>query len=189
MKIQIFRSVEYCCSSIPWKMPRDQRGSSVFSGTLEIKSIADDKGWHFCSIIHGATFRIDAAEWVEISIPGRAWPGIEFSVHAWSSQVPAPGRACTDPQPRAVLCQGLWTSHFIPWALCSSAKRHDDCLLCKVLQDLLEISALKRGVSLFPPRHRAVAVPLSLPPRESRKWWWCCGWGKQEIMVVLWFET
>lgn len=42
-------------------------------------------------IIHGVTFKIDAAEWVEISTLGRALPGVVFSI-------PEAGRALTHSQ-------------------------------------------------------------------------------------------
>lgn len=156
---------------------------SGFSGSLEVKSIADDKGWHFCSDYPWSHIQNKCC-WVgRDQHPGK---GITWGcvLQPWSSQVMGTrlSPACTDPQPRALLCQRSVNESLHPLdSVAHLPKRHDDCLLCKVLWDLLEISALKRGVFPLLSKAQSSAIPLSLPllcsvPASKEK---------QEMMVML----
>lgn len=162
---------------------------SVFPGTLGVKSLADEEGWHFCS----------EYPWDHVhSLPrvGRdQHPGKGISQGCVLHPRSSPSPACTDPRPRSA--RGLWTSHFIPLT---------QLLICQpgtMIASFVKYCKGPAGGKCFEERcfsssfqgteqqqsHCPRLCFSFLSPRESRKWWWYCGWGKREIMVVLWFET
>lgn len=110
----------------------------------------------FVQLIHGATFKGDATKWIEISSLGKAlcWtvfsfpeaatsPGYEAEpcLHTHSGFWPA-----AKTQAGALLCQRSANKSLHPLdSVAHLQKRDDDYLLCKVLWELLEISAFKRG--------------------------------------------
>lgn len=172
MKIQFLKGL----SSSVIKPLQGCRGMEVvspfsgLSGTFEVKPVANDEGWHFCS--DGATFKGDATKWVGVGISslGRA---LHRAVFSFPEAATSPGYR-TDPclhahgghwppartRAGALLCQGSVNKSLHPLDLVAHLqKRDDDYLLCKVLWDLLEISAFKRGVFPFLSKARSGGNP------------------------------
>lgn len=91
----------------------------------------------------------------------------------------------TDPQPRALLSRGLWTSHFIPLTQLLICQRGTMIAsFVKYFRTFCGEVLWREVFFLFPPRHRAVAVPLSLPLLCSVP----ASKGKQEMLVILWLR-
>lgn len=116
----------------------------------------------FVQIIHGSTFKGDATKWVEVGISSLG-TALHRTVFSFPEAATSPGYGA-EPclytrggywppakiQAGAVLCQRSVNKSLHPLDLVAHLqKRDDDYLLCKVLWDLLDISAFKRGVFRF----------------------------------------
>lgn len=138
-------------------------------------------------VIHGSTSKGDATKWAEISSLGRAlhWKGPSAATRPEYQTEPglhAHG-GCWLPaktQAGALLCQKSVNTSLHPLDSVAHLQKSDvDYLLCKVLWDLLGISAFKRGVLPF--LSKALFLPLHHSVAASE--------GKQEMMVILQLET